>query len=283
MVLKSVLITGCGQAGIGAALATEFHMRGHKVFATGISQAQLTGLAELGMDVFELDVTSASSIDEAVSRVSEVTGGKLDVLVNNAGVIQYLPFADTPIDDARRVFEVNVFGAMAVTKAFLPLLIEAAKQQRGGYSVVAGIGSINADLRPALFGAYNASKAALECWAGTIRTELAPLGVRVVTVKTGSVKSDLLDNAPPTRLPEGSLYMPLKEFIEGRKVLEGGHYMAPEVYAKKVVSELLRPKVKHVIWQGGLTTITWLLSCLGWEGMMDSYMIKGSHLGQIRV
>ncbi|KAJ2975843.1 hypothetical protein NUW58_g8246 [Xylaria curta] len=267
MSLKSVLITGCGSAGIGTALATGFHMRGHRVFATGISITQLANLAALGIETFEMDVTSKPSIESAVTRMKKTTGGKLDLLINNAGVMHILPFADTDVDEARKVFEVNVLGVFAVMKAFLPLLIEAAKQGARD-AIVANVGSVNSVLRPPFLGPYNASKAAVECLGASIRTELAPLGVRVVTLKTGSVRSDLFSNAPPTKLPEGSLYEPVREFLEGRKMLEGQHYMSSEVYAKNVVDQLLRPQVKHVIWQGGLTTIAWVLSWLGWEGQV---------------
>ncbi|KAI0444703.1 short-chain dehydrogenase/reductase [Xylaria telfairii] len=280
MPLKSVLITGCG-SGIGAALATEFHMRGHRVFATGILDEQLANLATLGIETFEMNVTSGSSVESGVARVREATGGRLDILINNAGVLQIMPFADTDVEEARKIFEVNVLGAFAVMKGFLPLLIEAAKQGAGD-SLVANIGSVNSVLRPPFLGPYNASKAAIECLGASIRTELAPLGVRVVTIKTGSVKSDLFRNAPPTKLPEGSLYQPIKDFIEGRKMLEGQDFMTSEVYAKSIVDQLLRPKVKHVIWQGSLTTIAWILSWFGWEGMLDNVMIKGQHLERIR-
>ncbi|KAI0201362.1 short-chain dehydrogenase/reductase [Astrocystis sublimbata] len=281
MPLKSVLITGCGASGIGAALATEFHMRGHRVFATGISDSQLEGLAALGMETFEMDVTSKPSIERGVARVQKATGGKLDILINNAGVLQIMPFADTDVEDVRKIFEVNVLGAFAITKAFLPLLLEAAKQNAGD-AVVANLGSVNAVFRPPFLAPYNASKAALECLGASMRTELAPLGVRVVTIKTGSIKSDLFRNAPPTKLPEGSLYTPIKEFIEGRKMLDGQDWTKPEDYARNVVNELLRPKVKHVIWQGSLTTVAWILSWFGWEGMLDSTYLKGNQLEVIR-
>lgn len=252
-------------------------MRGHQVFATGISKPQLADLAALGIETFELDVTSVKSIESGVECVKSATSGKLDILINNAGVMHILPFADTDVEEARKVFEVNVLGVFAVTKAFLPLLIEAARPGVGD-SIVANIGSINAVLRPPFLGPYNASKAAVECLGASIRTELAPLGVRVVTIKTGSVRSDLFTNAPPTKLPEGSLYHPVKEFIEGRKMLEGQHYITPEVYAKNVVDELLRPKVKHVIWKGGLTTIAWILSWFGWEGIMVGIFLSSVSL-----
>ncbi|KAI0141857.1 short-chain dehydrogenase/reductase [Xylariaceae sp. FL1272] len=282
MPLKTVLITGCGQAGIGSALAIEFHLRGHRVFATGIPGAQTAHLADVGIACSTLDVTSLESIENAVSRISHATGGKLDILINSAGVTHILPFADTVVDAARKVMEVNFLGVFATTKAFLPLLIEGARH-RDGDSIVASLGSVNQVFHPPLFGVYNASKAAVETWGASIRTELAPLGVRVVTLKTGSIRSDLFKNAPPTFLPDDSLYRPAKEYIEGRKMLEGGQFVDADVYAKKVVDELLRQNVRHVIWQGGLSKLAWLLSWFGWEGMMDGYLSKMYQFDKIRL
>ncbi|KAI1078090.1 short-chain dehydrogenase/reductase [Whalleya microplaca] len=283
---KTVLITGCGPSGIGTALATEFHLRGHRVFGSGLSEPLLAHLRDLGIDTLVLDVTSSSSIEAAVTHVAKATGGKLDILINNAGLVHIMPFADTDVEAARKVLEVNVLGVFAVTKAFLPLLIAAAHTRGGlgpnGDSLVANIGSINEVFRPSFFGIYNASKAAIETLGGTIRTELAPLGVRVVTVKTGCVRTDLFDNTPTTKLPEDSLYQPVKEWIEGRKMLDNGKFIAAEDYAKKVVSELLRPSVKHIIWQGGLATIAWILSWFGWEGILDSTHVKVNQLDKIR-
>ncbi|KAI1098356.1 putative short-chain dehydrogenase/reductase [Jackrogersella minutella] len=281
MPAKTVLITGCGAGGIGTALATEFHARGHRVLATGLSEAQLQHLEERGIEALVLDVTSAASIDAAVSRVAALAGGKLDILVNNAGVLCVMPFADTDVEAARRLLDVNVLGVVAVTRAFLPLLLAAATaaaEKVGGNALVVNITSINSEVRPPFFGIYNASKAALEVLSASIRPELAPMGIRVVMVKTGGVGSELFGNAPATKLPEDSWYRPAREFIEGRKMLEKTSYMEPAVYATKVVDELLRPSVKHVIWQGSLTTFAWILSWFGWEGMMDGIYIRENKL-----
>ncbi|KAI1760556.1 putative short-chain dehydrogenase/reductase [Hypoxylon sp. FL1150] len=285
MPLRTVLITGCGPGGIGSALAIEFHMRGHRVFATDIS-ADLAHLQDRGIETLALDVTSQSSIEEAAAHVSKLTGGKLDILINNAGVLHAMPFADLDVAAARRLFDVNVLGVVAVTKTFLPLLLAAAKKDTsnsGGDPIVANVCSVNSEIRPPFFGIYNASKAAVEVLSASIRPELAPFGVRVVTIKTGSINTELFRNAPPTKLPEDSLYRPVKEFIEGRKMLEKASYMEPEVYAKKVVDELLRPSVKHVIWQGGLTMFAWILSWFGWEGMMDGIYIRENKLDKCAV
>lgn len=286
MAPKTILITGCGPRGIGSALATELHMRGHRVFATGLSEALLTHLQDLGIATLVLDVTSAESIEAAVSHVSKMTEGKLDILVNNAGVMHVMPFADSAVADARRVFDVNVLGVIAVTQAFLPLLRSAYLSSQncsghyiiggGGYSptgaeaIVANIASVNSTLRPPFFSFYNASKAAVEVLSATIRPELAPLGIRVVTVKTGCVGTNLFTNAPVLRLPTGSWYEPARAFIEGRWMLGWARNEDPAVYAKGVVDELLRPKGRKVVWKGGLTLVAWVLGWLGWEGMLVS-------------
>lgn len=278
---KTVLITGCGPSGIGTALATEFHLRGHRVFASGLSEPLLAHFRDLSIETLVLDVTSSESIEAAAVQVMKRTGNKLDILINNAGIMHVMPFADTDIEAARKLLEVNVLGPFAVTKAFLPLLIAAANPP-GSPSLVVNIGSVNEVFRPAFFGIYNASKAAIETLGGTLRPELAPLGIHVVTIKTGSIRTGLFDNAPPTKLPANSLYQPAKSWIEGRKMLEGAQFISAEEYAKKVVTELLRPSVKHVIWAGGLATIAWFLSWFGWEGMLDSTNIQRNQLDKIR-
>ncbi|KAI1207819.1 short-chain dehydrogenase/reductase [Annulohypoxylon truncatum] len=279
MPARTVLITGCGPHGIGSALATEFHVRGHRVFATGLDEALLTHLQALGIETLVLDVTSPASIERAASHVAKLTDGKLDILVNNAGVMHVMPFADSSVSDARRVFDVNVFGTIAVTHAFLPLLrsssaVGSKKKKHddsgrpGSDAIVANIVSINSELRPPFFGLYNASKAAVEVLGASMRPELAPLGIRVVAVKTGCVGSDLFANAPVARLPERSWYGAARAWIEGRRMLEVARNEDPAVYARGVVEELLRPRVKKVVWRGGLAFFAWVMSWFGWEGMM---------------
>ncbi|KAI1136425.1 putative short-chain dehydrogenase/reductase [Hypoxylon sp. FL0543] len=287
MTPKTILITGCGPGGIGSALAAEFHMRGHRVIATGLSEKLLAHLRDRGMETAVLDVTSTASIEQAASHVSQLTGGTLDILINNAGLLHIMPFADTSVEDARRLFDVNVLGVIAVTQAFIPLLLAAAtsagkNSERGG-PLVANICSINSEVRPPYFSIYNATKAAVEVLSGTIRPELAPLGIRVVVVKTGAIRSEFFNNTPRLKLPEDSLYRPAREFIEGRKVLEQAPYMETEAYARKVVDALLRPSVRPVVWQGALATFGWILSWFGWEGMLDGLYIRLNELDKCAV
>ncbi|KAK7747732.1 NADPH-dependent 1-acyl dihydroxyacetone phosphate reductase [Diatrype stigma] len=303
---RSVLITGCSEGGIGAALAAEFDRRGCRVFATARDVTRMAALARAHPDIrlLALDVTSDASIAAAVAAVgAELTKGEgedggdgaagpgLDILVNNAGVNHVMPFADCAAADLRRVVETNLIGALVVTHAFLPLLLLAAENNKntsnkesggGGGPVVASVGSVNEVFHPPYQAAYNASKAAVHAAARSLRVELAPLGVRLVTLVTGSVRSRLFDNAP-TRLPEGSLYGALREPIEGRAFLKNARWVEPEAYARRAVGELLRDRPRRSVWAGGLATVAWVLSWLGWEGMLDWVMIKGNHLDKIKI
>ncbi|KAI1764518.1 putative short-chain dehydrogenase/reductase [Hypoxylon sp. FL1150] len=233
----------------------------------------MRSLAGLGIETLALDVNSATSIATAFAAVQKTTDGSLDYLVNNAGVNHPMPFADSSVDDMRRVLETNVVGVLAVTHAFLPLLIQA----RG---TVAAVGSINEVYCPPYQVAYNASKAAVHAAMRTLRVELAPLGVKFVTLVTGSVRTKLFDNAP-TKVPEDSLYRPVAESIETRAFLKEARWMEADVFARQVVGDLLKPKPKLNIWRGGLSTISWVLSWLGWEGMLDSALIKGMGLDRV--
>ena len=170
---KTVLVTGCGPSGLGTALATEFHLRGHRVIASGLSKPLLAHFQDLQIETLVLDVTSSSSIETAVAHVAKLTGNKLDILINNAGLMHVMPFVDTHVETARKLLEVNVLGVFAVTQAFVPLLLAAA-DPHGSRSLVVNIGSVNDVFRPSFFSVYNASKAALEALGGTLRTELAP-------------------------------------------------------------------------------------------------------------
>lgn len=126
--LPTVLITGCSAGGIGSALAEEFHARGHHVFATARSLSKMSHLESLpNITLLELDVTSEDSINAAVKFVAAKTDSKLDYLVNNSGQAMTMPALDTDLDQAKKLFDVNFWGVVAVTQAFSPLVIAATK------------------------------------------------------------------------------------------------------------------------------------------------------------
>jgi short-subunit dehydrogenase len=127
MPAKWVLITGVSEHGMGDALATELRSKGINVIATGPTTSQLDYLdtstpLEGNIEKLQLDVTSPSSISAAVEATDRITHGQLHYLVNNAGYGYMMPLLDVDVDKMKKNFEVNVFGVVAVTQAFFPLL-----------------------------------------------------------------------------------------------------------------------------------------------------------------
>ncbi|KAH7018340.1 uncharacterized protein B0I36DRAFT_354631 [Microdochium trichocladiopsis] len=341
---KTILITGCGPSGIGPSLAKEFQLRGHRVIATGLNTELLDTLAGLGIETVVMDVTSESSIAVCVAQVRKLTrdsspaasssrqhaGGQverddvapeqlgpehgyIDMLINNAGTLHILPFADTTASDIKGVFDVNVVGAMCVTRAFIPLLVAGAARpssmsdshDKHCESVIANVCSMNSDLRPPFLSLYNASKAALDTFGATIRPELAPLGVRVVTLKTGAIQTDLFAHTPSSEVPSQSYYRAdLGEYLAKRGMFAGTTFMEVADYAKSVAGMLCEElerggdreggwgwgsslwnggwRRRRVIWEGNLVSLAWVVRAVRWDWFWDWVFTKGNRLDQVR-
>jgi 1-acylglycerone phosphate reductase len=158
---QTVLITGCSEGGMGAALATAFHEAGLHVYATARDLSKMTQLASLGIETFVLDILSDSSIASCVSKLSS---RNLDILINNAGASASMPISDLSLPEAKKIFDVNVWSQLAVTQAFLPLLLTSKGMIVNQTSVV------SATAVP-FQSAYGASKAAIAMFSDTMRLE----------------------------------------------------------------------------------------------------------------
>jgi NAD(P)-dependent dehydrogenase (short-subunit alcohol dehydrogenase family) len=132
-----------------------------------------------------LDVTRDDSVEAAVAGVLRETGGRLDVLVNNAGYYLYGPMAETAPDELRAQLETNVIGVQRVTRAALPALL------RQGAGTIVNVGSVSGVVVVPFVGPYHASKFALEALTEALRFELHPFGIRVVIVEPGPFKTEL--------------------------------------------------------------------------------------------
>jgi NAD(P)-dependent dehydrogenase (short-subunit alcohol dehydrogenase family) len=253
---KSVLITGCSKGGIGDALAREFHHKGLRVFATARNPVKIAHLKELGIETLSLDVTSAESIRTAAKEVSTATGGTLDFLVNNSGAGYSMPLMDVDIAEAKKLFDVNVFAIISVTQAFAPLLIEAK-------GTIVNNSSIVAFFPLPLQGMYNASKAAVGMMTDVMRIEMKPFDVKVVNLITGAVRTKFFENQPTVTLPSTTIYAPVKSRLE--HVMTGAeitHKMDIDVFARRVVGDLLKTNPSTRVWRGGNTTLTWIFTFL---------------------
>ena len=185
--MDSVLITGAS-SGFGLEAALYLSARGFRVFATAPSADQLPAihaaadLRGLELEALELDVTDEGSIQAAVDEVVARAGG-LFGLVNNAGLGQRGCFEDVSDAEVRRLFDVNFFGALAVTRRVLPIMREARRGRVIGISSVGG--------RVASFGlsSYCATKFALEGFGEALALEIAPFGLHSILIEPGIVKT----------------------------------------------------------------------------------------------
>jgi 1-acylglycerone phosphate reductase len=189
---KSVLITGCSAGGIGDALAKAFHRRGCQVFATARNMGKIQHLKDMGIVVLSLDVLDQVSCKAAAESVKEITGGSLDLLVNNSGLGRLgnsfgtfmlinnqgysRPLLDVDIDEARKVFDTNVMGIIITVQAFASLIIPV-------HGTIINIGSVTGIVPLPWSSIYNSSKAAVNHLTDTLRIEMEPLGVNVVLVR----------------------------------------------------------------------------------------------------
>jgi 1-acylglycerone phosphate reductase len=123
---KTVLVTGCSDGGLGAAMAKVYAAKGFRVFASLRNKAKAGSLAGIdGIEVVELEVTSVQSVQQCAQTIAKRTGGTLDILVNNAGVNAIVPLLDANLDDAKKVFDANVWSVVAMAQAFTPMLVKA--------------------------------------------------------------------------------------------------------------------------------------------------------------
>jgi len=182
---RSVLITGAS-SGIGRSAVERLGEAGWQVFA-GVRDASGAQVDGLGV-VVELDVTSEESIAGAREVVAERAGGRLDALVNNAGIPAAGAVETIPTRDFRDLIETNLIGQFAVTKAFLPF-VRAARGR------IVFIGSLGGRVAFPYASPYHASKFAIEGFAESLRAEMVPLDVDVSVIEPGTMETDIWSKA----------------------------------------------------------------------------------------
>lgn len=210
--LPRVLITGAS-SGIGRSTALRLARAGYQVVGTARDPAAATARIEkdiggkLPFKLVDMDLTEPDSIEVGYAQALHALGG-VDVLVNNAGMGELGSVEDTPLQDSRRMFEVNYFGPVALVKLAVPGM--RARQQ----GVIVQLGSIVHDLQFPFKATYCASKSALTGFSLSLRYELYPHGIRVHILEPGWVRSEFHDRLKPAGGPN-SVYAPrLKPFLD---------------------------------------------------------------------
>ncbi|MER5651740.1 SDR family oxidoreductase [Streptomyces sp. NPDC002131] len=179
---KLVVVTGAS-TGMGASTARELARRGFHVLAGVRRDRDADAIRATGVEPAILDITEPEQVEALAARIA-ADSRTLHALVNNAGVQVNAPVEALPMAEWRRVFEVNLFGHIAVTQALLPELLRTKGR-------VINISSIGGKYAMATYGAYAGAKFALEAVSDSLRREVAPLGVQVVVVEPGGVRTEI--------------------------------------------------------------------------------------------
>lgn len=182
---KVILITGAS-SGFGKDVAHELIKQGHVVYATARRVGLMKDLEALGGKVFKLDVTQQGDIDKVVSTLLD-TEGRIDVLFNNAGFGAYGAIEAVSDEQIKYQFDVNLFGVSRMLKAVLPTM----RKQKSG--TIVNTASLVSHLSTPIIGWYAATKHALKAVSDSLRLEVAHLGINVVLIDPGAVKTGFED------------------------------------------------------------------------------------------
>lgn len=180
-----ILITGAS-SGIGKETALRLIKEGHIVYGAARRVDRMKVLLEKGGNALELDVTDENQIVSGVNQIIQ-EHGRIDVLVNNAGYGLYGAVEDIDMDEARRQFDVNIFGLARITKEVLPYM---RKVNRGK---IINISSMGGKMYTPLGAWYHATKHALEGWSDCLRIEVKQFGIDVVVVEPGAIATEFGD------------------------------------------------------------------------------------------
>jgi NAD(P)-dependent dehydrogenase (short-subunit alcohol dehydrogenase family) len=271
---NTILITGCS-TGLGFAAARAFAQRGHRVIATVRSQAdakRVEAASEGAIHSVLCDVTVKEQVAALPGAVRRITGDDvLDGLINNAGVLP----APRPVEfqdmaDIRAIFDVNVFGMMAVTIALLPLLGTNPVRRRPGRII--NISSIEGKVASPFIAAYPATKHAIEGFSSSLRRELRLFGIKVIIVAPGGIQSEMFRKHEVRVEPlAGTAYEgPFRKLKDLVKEMEKESATPEEVAHLLVrVFETRRPKARYAHWRAFMDSPwTTLIPALWWDAML---------------
>lgn len=179
---RVALVTGAS-SGIGEATVRRLLDDGHVVYAAARRMDRMQPLAEAGAKLLKLDLTDDASIVAAVETIQGAER-RLDALVNNAGYGSYGALEDVPLAEARRQFEVNVFGLARLIQLAAPMM------RAQGSGTIVNVTSIGGKMHEPMGSWYHATKFAVEGLSDCLRMELAPFGVQVVVVEPGGIRTE---------------------------------------------------------------------------------------------
>ncbi|MDR1739788.1 MAG: oxidoreductase [Bacteroidales bacterium] len=178
---KVVLVTGAS-SGMGESTAILLSRQGYKVYGAARRTDKMKSLEDNGVTIIPLDLTEDESIIKCVETIIQKEG-RIDILINNAGYGSYGAVEDVPLEEARRQFEVNLFGLARLTQLIL------TSMRKNNYGRIVNVSSMGGKIYTPYGAWYHATKHALEGWSDCLRLEVKPFGIDVVIVEPGGVKT----------------------------------------------------------------------------------------------
>lgn len=243
--MSVILITGA-TSGIGYQTAEGLVKQGHTVYGAGRQPDKLQALKKINVKPLSLDVTNEESMKQAIDTILQEQS-RIDVLINNAGYGSYGAVEDVDLDEARKQFEVNLFGLARLTQLVLPSM----RQQRNGRII--NVSSMGGRLTT-YFGAwYHATKYALEAFSDALRMEAKEFGINVSIIEPGGVKTPwgIIAAENLARSAKGGAYeVAAIKTAEGMKKQYSGNMMSDPMVISKAISKAVnssRPRTRYLI------------------------------------
>jgi NAD(P)-dependent dehydrogenase (short-subunit alcohol dehydrogenase family) len=247
-----VLITGCS-SGFGMLASLVFARKGDTVYASMRDTGKAGALQEaaakenLTVNVIQLDVNDERSVQQGVAKVLDAEG-RIDVLVNNAGIGHHGPIEETDDGEVREIFETNTFGPLRTIRAVLPSM----RERKAG--VIANVSSLAGVVCPPFDGIYSGSKHALEALSEALYYELHPFGVRVLLIEPGGFSTNIENTRRyPKAYGEGSPYAELDQRFEQAltRLPAAAERADPQIVADLIYDAVndKEPKLRYLVGQ----------------------------------
>jgi NAD(P)-dependent dehydrogenase (short-subunit alcohol dehydrogenase family) len=273
---SEIIVVSGASTGIGAATARELAKRGFYVLAGVRRGIDADALRVTNIEPIMLDITNDADIATLLKRIADDPEGRpLRALVNNAGIETNAPVEVLPLSEWRRIYDVNLFGHVAMTQALLPLLIES----RG---TVVNISSVGGKVAMANYGPYASSKFALEAVSDALRREVELFGVKVIVVEPGAMTTEM----------SGRVGATAERIISGMTTEQHGRYATlihssisqaqtairkalPAAEAGRVIADAIaskRPRTRYTVGRGAWVIV--LLTRFLSDRMLDSFLAR---------
>ena len=268
--MKVILITGAS-SGMGKVTALELVKKGYIVYAAARRTDRMSDIQENGGHVMEMDVTKESDITRVVDTIIQQQG-KIDILWNNAGYGLYGAVEDVPLEEARKQFEVNLFGIASLTQKVLPHM------RKAGSGTIINTSSMGGKMYMPLGAWYHATKHALEGWSDSLRLDVKPFGIHVVILEPGAIATEwggiMMDNMLKYSGKGAYSEIAHKVARTNKALNEKGDVSDPSVISDTIIKiiEAKRPKTRYLVGKWAKPMV-WMRLNLG-DNMFDKMVMS---------